>query len=120
MTEVVYFLLLYIAIQQKSCVLLLCIFLLMDLLQIVNKIVYLGDVKELSNNVRWLHETKSEGVLIDCTCIIALGIVQISMQFGYFGQKGLLAILVFGKSPGLVVEGSLKEGLYFEGVNFFS
>lgn len=38
------------------------------------------------------------------------------MQAGDLGQEGLLAILVLGETPSLVVEGTLEEGLDLEGV----
>ena len=41
-------------------------------------------------------------------------------RLGYLSQKGFLTILVFGKFICLVVERSLEEGFYFEGVIFFS
>lgn len=80
MTEIVDLLLLYVAIQQKSGVLLLCFLLLVDALQVLDQVIYLRNIEELPYNVRGLDVAKSEDVLLDCASEVGLGVEEVSMQ----------------------------------------
>ena len=53
---------------------LLCIFFLMNLLQIFNQIIDLRYIQEFSDNVRRLNKTKSKNILFDGSRVVILGV----------------------------------------------
>ena len=97
-----------------------CLLLFMDFLEILYEIVDLGDIEELTDYIGRLDKANSQDILFDSALENALRIEKISMEPRYFSKKGLLTILVFGKTPSLVVKRALEECFNFEGIILFS
>jgi hypothetical protein len=78
-TQILYFLLFYITVEQQSCVLLFCKLFFMDFLKIFNQIVNLRDVQKFSYDVRWLNKTQGQNILLYGSRVIVFRVKKISM-----------------------------------------
>lgn len=95
-------------------------FSLVDLLQVLNQKVDLRNIEVLSYHIRRFHKPNGQNVLFNRIRKLPFGVQRVSMESGYFRQEAFLAVLVFGKSVGLIVERPFEESFYFEGVVPFS
>ena len=66
-TQIVNLLLLYVAVEEQSCVLLLGLLLFVNFLKVFDEVVDLRNIQEAPDYIRWLNETESESVLLDRT-----------------------------------------------------